>query len=480
MVRIIVALLIATSASAQVPTPQWRPVYHFTPERNWTNDPNGLLVLHGVYHLYNQQNPYANVWGHMSWGHATSTDLVHWKHLPIALPEGADTTERFSGCAVYDAHNTSGLCKGGCIVAIYTADQPNLKRESQYIAYSNDGGMHFTDYKGNPVIDLHRKDFRDPNVSWNEKLHRWLMVVSLVDLHQVRFYISRDVKNWTALSDFGPAGYTGSAWECPFFVHLPVVNKPGLWKWVLAVSAWGPSGAPSIQYFVGDFDGKHFTTKQSSDFIDKGNTFYAAIPWNGQPEGQRTLLGWLVPEPRPTYPWRGAMSIPRDLSLREKEGVYLLCQAPAALIQAKLGAPAVDQGTRRGDLRAAAPRGDQPLFKGNAWWLTATFRPNNAARFGVVFGGGVRVGYDRATATVFVDRSHGDTTGLSPDKLIQSMPIGPIADTLTMTVLLDKSILEVFVNGQVLTTWVFPTGDDVRTFGKGAERLQLWNMEKLP
>jgi levanase/fructan beta-fructosidase len=471
MVRILLmAVAMATGvASAQVATPQWRPVYHFTPERNWTNDPNGLLFLHGVYHLYNQQNPFANVWGYMSWGHATSTDLLHWKHLPIALPEGADTTERFSGCAVYDAHNSSGLCDGACIVAIYTADQPNLQRESQFIAYSNDGGMHFTDYKGNPVIDLHRKDFRDPNVTWNEQLHRWLMVVSLVDLHQVRFYTSPNLKDWTVLSDFGPAGYTGSAWECPFFIRLPVAG--GKSKWLLAVSAWGPSGAPSIQYFVGDFDGTHFTTKQPSAFIDQGNTFYAAIPWNGQPEGKHTLLGWLVPEPRPTFPWRGAMSIPRDLSLREENGKYVLYQAPAASIRSKLGKPAIEK---------REVHGGQPFFKGNAWWLTATFRPGNAARFGVAFAGGVQVGYDKATGAVFVDRSHGDTTGLSPDKLIQTIPVH-IKDSLTLTVLLDHSILEVFVNGQVLTTWVFPVGDEVSVFGQAAvERLRLWNMEKLP
>src|SRR3984893_10293564 len=163
---------------SQTPTPQWRPVYHFTPLKNWTNDPNGPIYLDGVYHLYNQQNPFENKWGHMSWGHATSKDLVHWQHLPIAIPEAIDkdTTWRFSGCAVWDKNNTSGFCKkGGCIVAVYTADQPNLKKESQYIAYSNDAGMTFTNYALNPVIDLQKKDFRDPNVSWNEELKKWLM-----------------------------------------------------------------------------------------------------------------------------------------------------------------------------------------------------------------------------------------------------------------------------------------------------------------
>src|SRR5580698_8424436 len=96
-------------------TPQWRPQYHFTPLKNWTNDPNGLIYLNGEYHLYNQQNPYENIWGHMSWGHATSIDLVHWKHLPLAIPEiirnNRDTTWIYSGSVVWDKNNTSGFCE---------------------------------------------------------------------------------------------------------------------------------------------------------------------------------------------------------------------------------------------------------------------------------------------------------------------------------------------------------------------------------
>ena len=223
-------------------TPQWRPVYHFTPMKNWTNDPNGLIYINGTYHLYNQQNPFENKWGHMSWGHATSTDLVHWKHLPVALAEtiDKDTTWRFSGSAVLDKNNTSGFCKTeNCIVILYTADQPNLKKESQFVAYSNDGGKSFTNYQGNPVIDLHLKDFRDPNVFWFEKTNQWIMAVALPTEHKVRIYGSTDLKSWTALSDFGPEGYINANWECPFLIQLPVDNNNANQKWVLAVSAAG-------------------------------------------------------------------------------------------------------------------------------------------------------------------------------------------------------------------------------------------------
>ena len=122
---------------SQTPTPQWRPLYHFTPLKNSTNDPNGIIYLDGIYHLYNQQNPFENKWGHMSWGHAISTDLVHLKHLPIAIPEtiDKDMTRRFSGCAFWNKNNSSGFCNNGkCLIALYTADQPNLRKESQFMA----------------------------------------------------------------------------------------------------------------------------------------------------------------------------------------------------------------------------------------------------------------------------------------------------------------------------------------------------------
>ncbi len=220
---LLAAFLWSNLASAQetpVPTPQWRPVYHFTPAKNWTNDPNGLIYLNGVYHLYYQHNPFENKWGHMSWGHATSKDLLHWRHLPVAIPEmvGTDTTTWiFSGSAVWDQHNTSGFGKNGKgpIVAIYTADQPKQQKESQFIAYSNDGGLSYTNYTANPVVDLHKKDFRDPSVIWLQDQGYWLMTVAVPHEHKVQFYKSSNLKEWELLSEFGNQGDTRKIWECP-------------------------------------------------------------------------------------------------------------------------------------------------------------------------------------------------------------------------------------------------------------------------
>jgi fructan beta-fructosidase len=262
----IVLLLSAVKVFSQrkvgVPTPQWKPKYHFSPEQNWTNDPNGLLVLNGEFQLYYQHNPFENKWGHMSWGHATSRDLIKWTYLPVAIPEivSKDTTTFiYSGSAVVDKNNTSGFGINGKppIVAIFTADLPKQHKESQYIAYSNDNGMSYKQYAGNPVIDLNKSDFRDPNVFWHEASRQWIMTVSMVNEHMVRFYASQDLKEWKKLSDFGPAGYSRNGWECPSILPLVVDGDPSKVKWVLFASSGGDHG-PLIQYFVGDFDGETF------------------------------------------------------------------------------------------------------------------------------------------------------------------------------------------------------------------------------
>lgn len=201
-------------AQNKAATSQWRPTYHFTPINTWTNDPNGLFYYKGLYHLYFQNNPFDNIWGHMSWGHAVSKDLIHWTHLPVAIAEinkKGTTISIFSGSAVLDKNNTSsfGINGKSPVVAIFTGDLPKQKKEAQYIAYSNNTGETFTIFAGNPVIDINRADFRDPNVFWYQPTKQWIMTVSLVHEHKIRIYGSSNLKQWNRLSDFGPAGYTG-------------------------------------------------------------------------------------------------------------------------------------------------------------------------------------------------------------------------------------------------------------------------------
>jgi fructan beta-fructosidase len=300
-------------ALAQVPTYQepYRPQYHFTPAKNWMNDPNGLVDYQGEHHLFFQYNPFGTTWANtISWGHAVSTDWVHWTELPVAIP-ATSTISIFSGSAVVDAKNSSGFGTPGTppLVAIYCASyitastDPNdgsvipAGTQAENIAFSTDRGRTWTQYANNPVLNplkdpsIDPFNFRDPKVFWYAPSQQWIMVVALSSQHMIGFYSSTNLKNWTKLSDFGPANAIGGVWECPDLFELPVDGIPNKNKWVLVVnlnpgSVAGGSGA---QYFIGEFDGKQFTADSTFDpstpppgvvfqDFESANTF-AALGW---------------------------------------------------------------------------------------------------------------------------------------------------------------------------------------------------------
>ncbi|GJF35026.1 hypothetical protein KNE206_77260 [Kitasatospora sp. NE20-6] len=253
---------------------QYRPQVHYTPAQNWMNDPNGLVYYKGEYHLFYQYNPNGNSWGDMSWGHAVSTDLIHWKELPLAIPR-TDDEMIFSGSVVVDTDNTSGLGtrKNPAMVAVYTSAY-NDGKQAQSLAYSIDRGRTWTKYTGNPVLDIGSHAFRDPKVQWYAPTRSWLMTVSLADEHKVEFYTSKDLKSWILLSEFGPAGATGGGWECPDFFPLAVDGDPKHVKWVMVVNInpGGIAGGSGAQYFVGDFDGTTFTPDDNGSYTPPNGT----------------------------------------------------------------------------------------------------------------------------------------------------------------------------------------------------------------
>jgi len=508
LMLILLVLFFAHTVFAQdeTPTPQWRSVYHFTPAKNWTNDPNGLLYLNGEYHLYNQQNPFENKWGHMSWGHATSKDLINWKHLPVAIPEvinGGDTTWIFSGSAVWDKNNTSGFCKGNnCMVAIYTAHSPNRKNESQYIAYSNDGGMTYTNYEKNPVIDMNRLNFRDPNVFWYEPGKFWLMTVVVPDMHKAQFYSSPNLKDWTLLSEFGPQGYTGAHWECPFLIQLPVEGTDKK-KWVLVTSAAGGERGVFEQYFVGDFDGKEFKNDNPASTVlplDYGDTYYAAIPWNNLPGKEQTYIGWMIPNPQPTYPWRGQMSIARDLSLKQTGEGYRLVQKPAAIVTKNLDKLSNNNILALSNLKVNNEEisvDKTNKIKGNAYWMNAELSvdPNAIAGFKIAQQKDANnktlaetvIGYDAANHQLYVDRTNSGGGKVNDKRLRQTIDLKNDSKTVKLTILLDKSSLEVFVNDgeAALTTYIYPgeNADKIAAFASGGnatiKSIKIWDLSKV-
>ena len=448
---------------------QYRPQFHFTPALNWTNDPNGLVYHNGEYHLFYQYNPFGNVWGHMSWGHAVSRDLLHWKHLPVAIPED-DKNMIFSGSCVIDKNNTTGFArKAGQIpmVAIYTAhiipdkSKPDNYKQNQHIAYSLDNGRSWIKYAGNPVLDFNKRDFRDPKVLWHETTKKWIMATVLPEKHIVQLFSSPNLKEWQHLSDFGPAGDTNDIWECPDLLQVPVTGKPGETKWVLI-----NSGQTTMQYFVGSFDGTRFHNENPAGKIlrpDYGPDYYAAITFNNLPAGNAPILlgwanNWKYAQSIPTNPWRSAMSLPRELSLRKDGDTWVLLQQPLHSLQ-QLRSSKVELENIAVTKESVLP------VKGQVLEMDITITPAAAGSCGIRIAVGANqsfiIGYNADTKNLFTDRSNSGNTTFHEDFkswLRTETPVELQNDQLRLHLYFDKSIVEVFVNDgdKVLTTQIFP------------------------
>ncbi len=329
-------------------TASLRPVAHFTAKDSWLNDPNGLIHHDGTYHLFFQTNPHGSTWGNLSWGHATSTDLVSWAEQDVAIPF-TDDEMVFSGSAVADVRNTAGFAGPGetALVAIYTSAAPRGTHgrgaQAQSLAFSLDSGSTWTRYAGNPVLDIGSDEFRDPKVFWHggDEGH-WVMVAVEAVAQRVVIYTSPDLLRWTFASHFGPAHAVGGVWECPDLFPLTVEGTDDT-RWVLVVSMnpGGIAGGSGAQYFVGDFDGGTFTPERlvdstelgDFDWLDYGRDYYAAVSFNDAPDGRRLMIGWAsnwdYANQTPTAPWRSAMSLVREVRLvRCADGVNRIAQRP--------------------------------------------------------------------------------------------------------------------------------------------------------
>lgn len=325
---------------------EYRPQFHFSPPEKWMNDPNGLVYNKGIYHLFYQYYPEDIVWGPMHWGHATSKDMVHWKNKPIALfPD--EQGYIFSGSAVIDTDNSSGLgsVDNPPLVAIFTyhkaewAEEGRIDFQTQGIAYSLDNGDTWVKYEGNPVIKNESiKDFRDPKVFWNGKTNNWTMLLVAGDHLQI--WQSPDLKDWAKVSEFGKdQGAHGGVWECPDMFPLKVEGTD-LEKWVLLISInpGAPNGGSGTQYFIGDFDGKTFTSDQKEHkWIDWGTDNYAGVTYNHTPNNDRIFIGWMsnwdYAQETPTEKWRSAMTLPRKLKLQAVNGTVELFNYPLKSVE---------------------------------------------------------------------------------------------------------------------------------------------------
>jgi fructan beta-fructosidase len=459
----------------------WRPQFHFTPTKNWMNDPNGMVFYDGEYHLFYQFNPLGDQWGHMSWGHAVSRDLVRWEHLPVALREENDVM-MFSGSVVVDWKNTSGFGKDGQppLVAIYTGHYTRKPLQNQQIAYSNDRGRTWTKYSGNPVLDIGEKDFRDPKVFWHEPTRRWVMVVAWPVHRKVRFYASSNLKDWTHLSDFGPAGATKGIWECPDLFPLLEEKKDGERKWVLIVNvgSGAPAGGSGCQYFVGDFDGKQFRREAPAGprepplWADWGRDFYAAVSWSDIPprDGRRLWLGWMsnweYARDVPTSPWRGAMTLPRALALRKTDHGWLLLQRPVKELETLRG--------QRRQLALENLSGPVDLSKLNpvttdGFELQAELEPSTNAAFDLELRTNAReatvLHVDLSKLELTLDRTRSGKVDFHKRfPGTARAPLCLVGGRLELRLFVDASSIEVFVNDgeAVQTSLILPSGRDRR------------------
>ncbi|MFT4157859.1 MAG: glycoside hydrolase family 32 protein [Microbacterium sp.] len=345
---------------------------HFAPARNWLNDPNGLVFHNGRYHLFFQHNPQGATHAHIGWGHATSVDLVSWEEQPMAL-ECTEDYQVYSGSVVFDEHNTSSLGVAGLapLIAVFTLDDSHCAHQTQAIASSVDGGFTWAMYEGNPVLDRHSPDFRDPKVFRyaGEAGEYWVMVAVEALQRKVVLYRSDDLKAWSLLSEYGPRGASEGVWECPDLFPLAVDDDPDDVRWVLLISMnpGGIAGGSGTMYVVGSFDGVTFTPDEpqprvgtpgrmlSRDELDRelwldyGRDCYAGVTFSGLPDEERTLIAWMsnwdyarrLPV-EPGREQRGRMTLARRLSLTVIEGRAQLRQHPIGPALA----PAVAQEAR--------------------------------------------------------------------------------------------------------------------------------------
>jgi fructan beta-fructosidase len=440
---------------------QFRPDYHFTPQKGWMNDPNGMFYLDGEYHLFFQHYPDSTIWGPMHWGHAVSTDLVNWEELPIAIyPDSLGYI--FSGSAVFDRENSSGLgtIENPPIVAIFTYHNMDGEKsgasdfQSQGIAYSTDKGRTWTKFDGNPVLPNQGiRDFRDPKVSETIQVDgskRWVMTLAAQD--RIQFFESADLKNWEFKSEFGQGiGAHGGVWECPDLIPFTAPNGDQKWVLLVSINPGGPQKGSATQYFIGNFENGVFTPDDTMiRWLDYGPDNYAGVTWSNVPkEDNRTLFigwmsNWLYGQVVPTKTWRSAMTISRELSLIEISGVLLLKSAPVKELE-----------TLRAEEISIEKISNLPSQA-----VEILMELDGSDGFSLVLSNeaGEKVTISKEMGLVSIDRTFAGKATFHPDfAAMHSAPMSWRAEELR--IFLDASSIELFVNNGelVMTSLLFPS-----------------------
>ena len=440
---------------------QYRPIYHHTPAYGWMNDPNGMFYKDGVWNLYFQYNPYGSQWENMTWGHSTSTDLVHWKFQGAPIQPDAIGTI-FSGSAVVDKNNTAGLGKGA-VVALYTSAGEN---QTQSMAYSTDNGKTFTKYEGNPIITSTVPDFRDPHMFWNEDIKKWNMILAAGQ--HMEIYSSDNLKDWKYESSFGEKyGNHGGVWECPDLMKMKVRGTDKeKWMLICNINPGGPFGGSATQYFVGDFDGHKFTCDSKPEvtkWMDYGKDHYATVSFDNAPNGRRVAIAWMsnwqYANQVPTQQYRSGNSIPRDLGLFEYKGETYCSVVPSPEMTAARSKKAGKKLTESCEMVVN--------LKGNA---TITLSNDKGEK--------VVMNYDAKAETFSMDRTKSGKVDFSKDfaAVTKAPTYGKISQ---LRIFIDKSSIEALdADGKMsMTNLVFPSKPYNKVTVKGKGKYQIYDIK---
>jgi sucrose-6-phosphate hydrolase SacC (GH32 family) len=444
----------------------YRPAYHHTPLYGWMNDPNGMVYLGGTWHLYYQSNPYGSKWQNMTWGHSTSTDLLHWQHQPLALePDGLGAI--FSGSSVLDPRGTAGFGEEA-IVTLYTSAGES---QMQSLAHSRDGGQTFEKFAGNPVITLD-SEARDPNMFWYAPTSEWILLLAHAQEHEMLIFASPDLQHWTLRSSFGKGlGAQDGVWECPDMFELPLPGTDRT-KWVLLcnINPGGSFGGSATQYFVGDFDGTTFTPdrnakgKVPTKWMDYGKDHYATVTFSDAPDARRVALGWMsnwqYAAEVPTRQFRSANTLPRDLSLfTAADGQVYLASTPSPEVE-RLRAPQHTTKTAEVNLTKKPQHFKLPTANDGICEILLEVSGSVTATLSNAEGERCVITYDEADHAVSFDRRKSGLTDFSQD--FPAVTVAPVRDGEARQLIhlyVDRSSIEAFgTEGRwVMTNLVFPT-----------------------
>lgn len=476
---------------------KYRPAYHHTPLYGWMNDPNGMFYKDGVWHLYYQWNPYGSKWQNMTWGHSSSKDLVTWEHQPVAI-EANGLGAVFSGSSVVDTENTAGFGKDA-VVSLYTSADAS---QIQSLAHSKDGGQTFEIYPANPIITL-ESEARDPNMFWDDTNKQWVLSLAHALDHEMLFFTSPDLKEWTLQSAFGKGiGAQDGVWECPDLFKLKVDGTDEE-RWVLVcnINPGGPFGGSATQYFVGDFDGKTFKADTDANgniptkWMDYGKDHYATVSWSDAPDNRRTLIGWMsnwqYAAEIPTMQYRSANTLPREAGLfKGSDGQIYMSSAPSpelVTLRDKAVVSVRNKSIGKNPREFALPSSNTGVCE---ILLDLDCKKTDSVDIKISNKAGeyVTLRYNNLNHTLSFDRRESGIVDFSQD--FPAVTVAPTFDNgkkVSLRIFIDKSSMEVFGNNGkfVMTNLVFPTKPyttlSVNANGGNAkiENLNIYSIKEL-